>query len=206
MNEVLLNGDPICPSKIVCVGRNYVAHIKELGNAVPDEMVVFLKPNSAIGDELLACHQEPLHYEAELCFIVVDAKLFAVGIGLDLTKRTLQSQLKQNGLPWERAKAFNHSALFSEFVALDIDTETLDGLSLELLIDGELVQQGSCQQMLHSPQAIIDSVSEYMHFEDGDIIMTGTPKGVGQVSAGASFVGRVLLNGKTLCQQTWQAI
>ena len=123
MNQVLYDGLPITPSKIVCVGRNYVEHIQELNNDVPDQMVLFIKPNSAISPTLRCYHQEPLHYETELCFMVVDGAFKAASVGLDLTKRQLQSQLKIKGLPWERAKGFDGSALFSEFVSIPQESE-----------------------------------------------------------------------------------
>ena len=108
MNTISVNGNTVQPSKILCVGRNYRAHIEELGNEIPDSMVVFNKPNSAISDTLYSdINNQPLHYESELAFTVKEGKLDAVGFGLDLTKRALQSTLKAKGLPWERAKAFD---------------------------------------------------------------------------------------------------
>ena len=132
MKVVIVNKKQVTPSKIICIGRNYVDHIAELGNEVPDEMVVFLKPNSAISTQLQSFHQEALHYEAELCFLYQQGKFSAVAIGLDLTKRTLQTKLKSKGLPWERAKAFNGAAVFSNFALID---EIDHSLSLTLSID-----------------------------------------------------------------------
>ncbi|MDW3642689.1 fumarylacetoacetate hydrolase family protein, partial [Vibrio sp. 1291-1] len=99
--------------KVLCVGRNYVEHIHELDNAIPEQMVVFNKPSTSVSTILRSFHQEPLHYEAEICFLIKDGQYAAVGLGLDLTKRGLQSSLKKQGLPWERAKAFDGSAVFS---------------------------------------------------------------------------------------------
>ena len=122
MNTINVNGHTVQPSKILCVGRNYRAHIEELGNEVPDSMVVFNKPNSAISDTLRSdIDNQPLHYESELAFTVKGGNLHSVGFGLDLTKRGLQSALKAKGLPWERAKAFDGAALFSAFVTLPKD-------------------------------------------------------------------------------------
>src|SRR6187401_2848464 len=116
MHFIKVDGVSVYPSKILCVGRNYVAHIRELGNDVPDTMVVFNKPNSAITGTLRSrIGDEALHYEGELAFAVKKGKLVAVGFGLDLTRRGLQTALKEKGLPWERAKAFDGAALFSEF-------------------------------------------------------------------------------------------
>lgn len=178
----------VTPSKLVCIGRNYVEHIQELGNELPDDMVVFIKPNSAIATRLASYHQEPLHYEAELCFMVEDGRLSAVGLGLDLTKRGLQNTLKAKGLPWERAKAFNGSAVFSPFISLDTlaDSDT-QAWCFELTIDGVMTQWGHSELMMYSPEGILDSLKEFIDLVDGDIIMTGTPKGVGQLVAGSEY-------------------
>lgn len=203
MNQVLCDGMPITPSKIVCVGRNYVEHIKELNNDVPEQMVLFVKPNSAISSVLMSHHQEPLHYEAELCFMVADGAFKAVGLGLDLTKRQLQSELKAKGLPWERAKAFDGSALFSEFVTIAQDS---DKLSFTLHVDGALRQQGDIGLMIHKPDAIYKEISEFMTLNDGDIVMTGTPKGVGVINIGEQFEMRLQLDQLPLVEHSWSVI
>ena len=207
MQTVTLDGKKITPSKIICIGRNYVDHITELGNEVPDEMVVFLKPNSTITTQLMAFHQEPLHYEAELCFLYHkgkqgQGKFTAVAIGLDLTKRNLQAQLKAKGLPWERAKAFNGAAVFSDFVSID----TIDNnLRLALTINGELVQAGGVELMIYPPETILAQLESFIALETGDIVMTGTPKGVGQIVPGSEFVGEVIDDEKSLVKAIWQA-
>jgi 2-keto-4-pentenoate hydratase/2-oxohepta-3-ene-1,7-dioic acid hydratase in catechol pathway len=178
------------PSKIICIGRNYVEHIQELGNEVSDDMVVFIKPNSAISTQLSAFHQEPVHYEAELCFMVDNGRLAAVGLGLDLTKRSLQNTLKAKGLPWEKAKAFDGSAVLSDFILLDSQWDQKDSAlawCFEFEIDGVLAQWGYSELMMYSPLAIIDGLNEFITLEDGDIIMTGTPKGVGELTAGCHY-------------------
>ncbi|QYJ95279.1 fumarylacetoacetate hydrolase family protein [Shewanella spartinae] len=192
----------VTPSKIVCVGRNYVEHIKELNNEMPEEMVLFVKPNSAISETLLSTDQEPLHYEAELCFLVKAGRFEAVGVGLDLTKRQLQSRLKAKGLPWERAKSFDGAALFSEFVPFDGD---LDSLSFRLIVDGELRQQGDVALMLNRPEAMLVEIASFMTLEDGDILMTGTPKGVGQIVEGEHFTLALYQGEKQLVSQSWVA-
>jgi 2-keto-4-pentenoate hydratase/2-oxohepta-3-ene-1,7-dioic acid hydratase in catechol pathway len=190
------------PSKIVCIGRNYVEHIEELGNEIPENLVIFLKPNSAISDELKSFHQEPLHYEGELCFLFENGRFSAVGFGLDLTKRELQSQLKVKGLPWERAKAFDGSALFSEFVEISgIDPS----LTLELDIDGNNVQTGDIGLMMYKPDLILAEVLTFITLEDGDIVMTGTPKCVGIVKPGQVFVGKVQAGGEIITSVEWKA-
>jgi len=186
LKTVLLNGEPITPSKVICVGRNYADHIAELNNEMPDDMVVFLKPNSAISDELMSFHHEPLHYEGEICLMVIGGEFSAVGFGLDLTKRKLQGELKSKGLPWERAKAFDSSAVMSEFVSLK---NTTDDLALTLLIDDQLTQQGGVDLMLFKPNKILELLKQDFTLEDGDIVMTGTPKGVGLIQEHAIFKG-----------------
>ncbi|MBU2894325.1 fumarylacetoacetate hydrolase family protein [Colwellia sp. D2M02] len=191
--QLAITTSTLTPSKILCIGRNYVEHIKELNNDVPDEMVVFFKPNSAISSVLNAHHlMEPLHYEAELCFLYQQGKFSAVALGLDLTKRTLQSALKAKGLPWERAKAFDGSAVFSDFVA--IESHHIDHLSLSLTINNTLTQQGSVELMMYKPVEILAELLQFVSLEDGDIVMTGTPKGVGVIQSGDSFSGSVSIN------------
>lgn len=202
MKAVIVDEKQITPSKIICIGRNYVDHIAELGNEVPDEMVVFLKPNSAISTQLQSFHHEVLHYEAELCFLYQQGKFSAVAIGLDLTKRTLQAKLKKQGLPWERAKAFNGAAVFSDFVLID---EIENDLSLTLTIDDNLIQAGGVELMMVKPNDILTQLQDFIDLEDGDIVMSGTPKGVGKIVSGSQFVGKVICQDKTLVSATWLA-
>jgi 2-keto-4-pentenoate hydratase/2-oxohepta-3-ene-1,7-dioic acid hydratase in catechol pathway len=203
MHTVIVNGEEITPSKIVCVGRNYVAHIEELGNEVPEEMVVFNKPNSAISDILRSqMDGEALHYEGELAFAMSRGELSAVGFGLDLTKRSLQSRLKEKGLPWERAKAFDGAALFSDFVTVPANIHTL---SLQTEVDGDLRQAGGVTLMMYQPHTILRELQRFMTLEDGDIIMTGTPAGVGPIRTGDCFCGRVLSDGKVIAEAQWIA-
>jgi 2-keto-4-pentenoate hydratase/2-oxohepta-3-ene-1,7-dioic acid hydratase in catechol pathway len=145
MNTISYMNKVLASSKVVCVGRNYAKHVSELNNVNAGDMVIFLKLNSSITDALYASHQEPLHYEAELCFMVKSGELSGVGFGLDLTKRGLPSELKAKGLPWGRAKSFDRSAVLSEFIALPA---SIAGLSLELWINDELRPQGGVVDML----------------------------------------------------------
>lgn len=202
MKTVNLSDKKIVPSKIICIGRNYVDHITELGNEIPDEMVVFLKPNSAISEQLLSVHQEPLHYEAELCFLYEQGRFVAVAVGLDLTKRKLQDKLKAKGLPWERAKAFDGAAVFSDFVAISSVDEQLN---LALTIDGKPIQSGGISLMMYKPDVILEQLASFISLADGDIVMTGTPKGVGQIVAGSEFVAQVKIGDKALVSATWLA-
>lgn len=205
MNSVNVENRVVTPSKVVCIGRNYVEHIAELGNEIPDEMVVFNKPNSSISTQLFSHHQEQLHYEGELCFVIENDQISAVGFGLDITKRDLQSKLKAKGLPWERAKAFNGSVVFSDFVS--IGQEQIDEtLSLELSINDEIIQVGGVELMMYKPRDILSELKTYTDINDGDIIMTGTPKGVGLIYEGARFKGRVLSRKEELVSVSWTAI
>jgi len=201
----------ITPSKVVCIGRNYVDHIKELANEMPDEMVVFLKPNSAISSELFARHNDDvLHYEAELSFLYQGGKFTAVALGLDLTKREVQGKLKAKGLPWERAKAFDGSAIFSDFVS--IEQKNINQLNLSLTINNEQKQQGGVDLMMVKPDEILAELQSFISLEDGDIVMTGTPKGVGVIDKEDNFVGKISLGqednlstNNTLLTCQWQA-
>lgn len=203
MTSVIFQTEACTPGKVVCIGRNYVEHVDELGNEMPDEMVVFNKPVSSLSDTLHATHNdEPLHYECELCFMVAHGELAGVGLGLDLTKRETQSRLKSKGLPWERAKAFNGSATFSLFVPVP---ENLNDLKFTLHINNELTQHGNPALMMYSPQMILNELNGFMSLNDHDIIMTGTPKGVGQVTAGNHFTARLYLKNDCLIEHTWIA-
>jgi 2-keto-4-pentenoate hydratase/2-oxohepta-3-ene-1,7-dioic acid hydratase in catechol pathway len=201
MNHIIFNGKPIEPSKIVCIGRNYADHAKELNNEIPSSPVIFIKPNSALSDELFAGNEDQLHYEGEIAFLVIDQQLAGVGFGLDLTDRPLQTELKKKGLPWERAKAFDRSALFSEFVTFD-DTKPL---RLCLTINDQVVQAGGYDLMLFKPDALLAEISQTFTLNDGDIIMTGTPRGVGAFSRGARFIGEILSGSELLVMQEWTA-
>ncbi len=202
MNFVNFEDKKIYPSKVVCVGRNYVEHIEELGNEMPSSMVVFMKPNSSISDELDSKNSS-LHYEGEISFLIKDSKIEAVGFGIDLTDRDLQSGLKQKGLPWERAKAFDGGAVFSEFVK--IDNKQIDLLSLKLYINDNLIQSGGVDLMIYKPSDILKEISSFATLEDGDIVMSGTPKGVGLIKSGEVFRGEIFIGDKLLVKKEWEA-
>ncbi|GAB4041353.1 fumarylacetoacetate hydrolase family protein [Spirosoma jeollabukense] len=184
--------------KIICVGRNYVEHIKELNNEQPEDPVIFLKPETAI-----PLKNEPffypdfssdVHYEVEILVKInrvgknIDEK-FAhkyydeIGIGIDFTARDLQSKLKAKGLPWELAKGFNGSAPISSFVP-KTDFPDLQNLNFHLDINGETKQLGNTSLMLFKIDYLISFVSRYFLLQQGDILFTGTPKGVGPVQIG----------------------
>lgn len=202
MNSILINNQKIFPSKVVCIGRNYSEHIKELNNEVPSEMVFFIKPNSSVSTELIfPKNVKNCHYEAELSFLIEENKISAVGFGLDLTLREVQSKLKEKRLPWERSKSFDKAAVFSKFVSFN---GTLEDLSIELYINDVLKQKGGFPLMINKPSEIINEFNSFATFEDGDILMTGTPKGVGEFKKGDIFIGKVLYKDKVLIEQDFE--
>lgn len=200
MQSIVVDGEPVIPSKVVCIGRNYAEHIKELGNEVPDSPVLFIKPNSALSRTLLSSEIEAIHYEGEIAFCVRDGALSAVGFGLDLTKRALQSQLKSKGLPWERAKAFDGAAVFSEFVSF---SGSVEGLRMELAINDVLTQSGGYELVLYKPAQVLTEIEKSFTLEDGDVVMTGTPQGVGELVSGDVFCGKIFDDGSLLVEARW---
>jgi acylpyruvate hydrolase len=191
--------------KILCIGRNYADHIAELNNERPPEPVLFLKPDSAIlrnNDPFyLPDFSNDIHYEVEIVLKIskigknIEAK-FAhkyydeVGIGIDFTARDLQSKLKEKGLPWEKAKAFNGSAPISDFVNKD-ELGDLKNLKFNLKINGETRQSGNTAMMLWNFDEIIAEMSRYFTLKKGDLIFTGTPAGVGKVNIGDNLVASI---------------
>lgn len=196
--------------KIICIGRNYTEHAKELNNEVPDNPVIFLKPKNAV---LLP--KKPFYYPEFSdnvqyeCEVVVKVckngkyvkEKFAhkyyneLTVGIDVTARDLQSELKAKGLPWELAKAFDGSAIIGDFIPVEngMDVQNLD---FELKKNGETVQKGNTQDMLFNINRIIEFVSQYITINIGDLIFTGTPAGVGAMNVYDEFDG--YLNGQQL--------
>jgi 2-keto-4-pentenoate hydratase/2-oxohepta-3-ene-1,7-dioic acid hydratase in catechol pathway len=184
--------------KIICVGRNYADHAKELGNAIPDEPVIFMKPKSAILQSHTPFYYpeftNELHYECELVLrICKNGKYIqerhagnyynGIAVGIDFTARDLQDELKKKGLPWEKAKAFDNSAAVSKFVDVT-PAMNKKNINFSLKKNGEVVQQGNSSQMIFSFDTIIEHVSNYFSLNIGDIIFTGTPAGVGECVVG----------------------
>lgn len=181
--------------KIICIGRNYVKHIEELQNERPEEPVVFLKPDSAI---LLKQHPfvipeftDEVHHEVEILVKInkvgkyIELK-FAhnyydeIGLGIDFTARDLQVKLKEKGLPWEKAKAFDGSAVIGNFYSKS-DYNSVDNIEFKLVKNGEIVQLGNTSHMLWKIDELIAHVSQFFTLKKGDIIFTGTPEGVAAV-------------------------
>ncbi|MDD5159327.1 MAG: fumarylacetoacetate hydrolase family protein [Sulfuricurvum sp.] len=199
MKAIQFNSKSLVPSKVICIGRNYVEHIYELNNEIPSSMVVFNKPNSAITDMLHFISPET-RFEGEICFLMMDAKIAGIGFGLDLTKAELQNYLKSKGLPWERAKGFDGSCVLGDFVSFDVP---LESLHMTLYINGTLVQEATHELMIYKPLEMIEEIKSFMSFEDGDIIMSGTPKGVNTYQAGDIFVGRIYSDNSLLVENSW---
>jgi len=183
--------------KIICIGRNYVDHAKELNNPVPAEPVFFMKPDTALLKDnepfYLPEFSNDIHHEIELVVKISKAgkhiqQEFAknyyeqVTVGIDFTARDVQQQCKEKGLPWEKAKAFDGSAPVGKFI--EVDTTQINGLAFHLEINGETKQQGNTSNMLFSVNAIIAYVSKFVTLKTGDLIFTGTPAGVGPVKIG----------------------
>ncbi|MES2725800.1 MAG: fumarylacetoacetate hydrolase family protein [Bacteroidota bacterium] len=188
--------------KILCVGRNYTEHAKELGNAVPENPVIFSKPDTALlkNNEpfYLPDFSNDVHHEVELVIKInkVGKKIqekFAhnyfseIGLGIDFTARDKQTELKSKGLPWELAKAFDGSAPIGNFI--NIENIDLKNIDFSLQKNGALVQKGNTSQMIFSFEEIVSFVSQYFTLKVGDLIYTGTPGGVGQVNIGDKLEG-----------------
>ena len=192
--------------KIICIGRNYAEHAKEMKSEVPTEPVFFMKPDTALlkeGDFYMPDFTKDLHHEIELVLKICKVgkhiePQFAhkyyneIGLGIDFTARDLQAQCKQKGLPWEKAKAFDNSAPIGQFFAKEeLD---LNNIQFDLAVNGQIKQNGHSKDLLFSFDQVISYVSKFVTLKVGDLIYTGTPEGVGPVIIGDELVGR--LNGK----------
>lgn len=167
--------------KIVCVGRNYIEHIHELKNDIPEVPVIFMKNNSCRSSKLKIKDNQNLHYEVEMVFIFnYESKITGVGLGIDLTDRALQTELKKKGLPWELSKSFDNSVILSDFT--NISDEDIRYLSFKAYKNNDLVQEGSYDLMINKPYDIVKFLNKNnVSLTYNDILMTGTPKGVGRI-------------------------
>jgi 2-keto-4-pentenoate hydratase/2-oxohepta-3-ene-1,7-dioic acid hydratase in catechol pathway len=197
--------------KIICIGRNYREHAEELNNPIPSQPVIFLKPETAILERdrpfQIPNWTEEVHYEIELVVRIQrsgkeitpdDAVHYyqEVSLGIDFTARDLQSKLKAKGHPWERAKAFDDSAVVGEFVKIEQLKMPVDDLRFQLTNHGAVVQDGHTADMIFPIDELIAEVSAFMTIAAGDLIFTGTPAGVAPVKPGDRLEGR--LEGRTL--------
>jgi len=191
--------------KIIAIGRNYVEHIQELNNERPDEPVIFTKPDTALIRNNQPFYypdfSKDIQYEVELVLKIckmgknIHEKFAgryydAIGLGIDFTARDLQSKAKNKGLPWALAKGFDGSAPVSEFIPIE-KFEDLYNINFSLKVDGEIKQKGNSSLMLFTFNQIISYISKYITLKDGDLIFTGTPKGVGPVKIGNKLEGYI---------------
>ena len=196
--------------KIICIGRNYADHIEELNNERPSEPVVFLKPDTAILPKktpfTIPAFTNEVHHELEIIVKInkvgkyIDKK-FAhkyydeIGLGIDFTARDIQNNLKEKGLPWEKSKAFDGSAIIGDFLPINA-IDSLENIKFELTNNQKTVQEGNTNRMIWSIDELIEHVSQYFTLKKGDIIFTGTPKGVAKVNPNDVLEG--FLNDKKL--------
>ena len=198
MHTVNLDGRNITVGKIVCIGRNYAEHIKELGNKTPEQPVIFMKPATAIvasgGTVEIPAYSNDCHHEIELAALIgKQAKgiraeealghVAGYAVALDLTLRDVQNVQKAKGLPWEIAKAFDTSCPLSAFVPAEQITDP-QKLQLKLTVNGQVRQDGNTSDMMLSTAQLIAAVSTYFTLEEGDVLLTGTPSGVGRICSG----------------------
>lgn len=184
--------------KVVCVGRNYAEHAKELGNEIPEKPVLFLKPFSAViysGEEVThPAFSNELHHEVELVLLVgedvknatkeeAEKAIIGYGVGLDMTLRDIQKKLRKNGDPWTLAKCFDTSAVISDFI-LKQDYQLNFNEKIELKVNGEVKQSDTLNSMIFKPEELVEYISSIMTLEKGDLIFTGTPSGVSKVNRG----------------------
>ncbi len=196
--------------KIVCLARNYAEHARELGNETPAAPVLFIKPASSVisdGDSVrIPSYSQECHYEVELAVLIgkrcravsVDSALEFVagyGVGIDMTLRDVQSQLKAKGFPWEIAKGFDTACPLSDFVPSESVADP-HALSLKLSVNGEIRQDGTSSDMIHRVAQTVAHISAIFTLEPGDVILTGTPAGVGQVVAGDIMTAEIESVGK----------
>jgi 5-carboxymethyl-2-hydroxymuconate isomerase len=191
--------------KIACVGKNYLEHAKELGDAVPEKPVIFLKPSSSIifsGEKIVYPEfSKSLHYETELVLLIGKTgkkiskenalnHIAAYTVGLDMTLRDLQAEAKRLGHPWTISKCFDTSTVLGEFVPSS-EIKNPNNLDIKLWVNGELKQSDNTSNMIFSVEKIVEYLSFYFTLEEGDIIFTGTPKGVGEVKVGDKLVAEI---------------
>jgi 5-carboxymethyl-2-hydroxymuconate isomerase len=201
----LTNGQHFPIGKILCIGRNYAEHIKELGNATPEAPLIFIKPASSVIGEgeaiVIPPYSHDCQHEAELALLIgrkgkdipLDQAMEYIagyGVGIDLTLRDIQGELKKNGLPWEIAKGFDTSCPLSAFVEAS-NVADPQNLQIRLTVNGEIRQDGNTSMMIHRIPAIISHMSGNFTLEPGDVILTGTPAGVSRIISGDNLAAEI---------------
>lgn len=196
----VIDGQPSSLSfgKVVCVGRNYAEHAKELNNPIPSQPILFMKPTTSVVPmaEPLVIPQDQgsVHHELEIALLIGEPlanaeesdcaqAIVGVGLALDLTLRDVQTKLKEKGHPWERAKAFDGACPVSEFVGAD-HIQDWNSIALQLIRNGDIQQQGSSAEMLFPILPLVAHISKVFSLQPGDLILTGTPAGVGPLVSG----------------------
>lgn len=189
--------------KIICIGRNYTDHIKELLNEKPVDPIIFIKPDTAIlhteQDFFIPEFTQNIHHEVEVLVKISKAgkhieEKFAhkyyeeIGLGIDFTARDIQDKLREKGLPWEKAKAFDNSALIGNFLP-KLNFKDLNNINFHLTKNGDIAQKGNTSQMLWKMDELIAYISTYFTLKQGDIIFTGTPAGVSKINPGDYLEG-----------------
>lgn len=206
MRQITMNtGAKLTPGKIIGLGRNYLDHIRELGNEVPERAVIFCKPQSSLLDDggtiIIPEYASQCHHELELAVLIGKGgkKIIAeqalehvsgYAVALDLTLRDLQAELKEKGLPWDIAKGFDTSCPLSTITPAE-QVANPNNLNLQLKVNGEIRQQGNTAQMMRSIEEIIAEISIYFTLDPGDIILTGTPAGVAKLNSGDIVEGSI---------------
>lgn len=208
------SGQSYTIGKIVCVGRNYVEHAKELGNDVPEKPVVFLKPSSAViysGDKIIhPSFSENMHHETELVLLIgktikdahekeAEEAIIGYGVGLDMTLRDIQTNLKKKGHPWTIAKGFDTSAVISEFISKN-DYKLTMSEEIILRVNDEERQHEKLNKMIFSPVQIVEYISSLMTLEEGDLVFTGTPAGVNKTVKGDKLYAEIIGIGTLECE------
>lgn len=195
LSEKLLQGNmPDFSGNIYCIGRNYKDHATELGNQVPTEPIIFLKAPAALrayDEPGIAFPDETFHHEVELVLLIGHhfphlknwPKVCAVALGIDVTRREAQAELKAKGLPWTKAKSFKGAAILTPFISIT-DFPHPDRIEFSLCVNGSLKQAGTHSDMVFSVTQLVKELSVYQDLQDGDLIFTGTPKGVGPIRSG----------------------
>ena len=189
--------------KIFCIGRNYADHAKEMGNGITDEPIIFMKPKSALVQGHTPFYYpeftNDLHYEAELVLRISKNGKYVqekhasnyyngISVGIDFTARDIQNQLKENGLPWEKAKSFDNSAVVGKFIDISPSFDKKN-INFSLAKNKEIVQKGNSGAMVFSIDRIVSNISNYFSINIGDLIFTGTPAGTGECIVGDLLEG-----------------
>ena len=207
--NLIIGNESLPPTRIFCIGRNYIKHAKELNNEIPSRPVIFMKPFTSlvpVGNEIqFPKHGKDLHYESEIVILIgregyaksieeSDKFIKGLSLGLDLTLSDVQKELKQKGLPWEISKSFEQSAAIGKFVQFSPEID-LENIEFRCFVNGELRQTGNSQNMIFPIKKLIFEISKIWKLLPGDLIYTGTPEGVGSLKKGDKIKIRSKLTG-----------